>query len=339
MGRLVCNVGMLLRGHCIACVIGALATSFTYGDVSINFDIGPLRDVSGDPAAPDSLWAIVVAAPGSQLPGGLDQDSSLTQSDAPLAQADFGGATIAPGANIGDAIIMATGQIDADSLVLPETITWTNEDYQNIQQGALIGLYWFPGIVEKTTVLPKRGFAIGGMQETEPDVNSGGNAGMIVPANNGGTITIAYDDEETSSLSAERFTAIEIPQSGYQVWRDSTFTPSQIDAGDADPGADPDGDGLANLLEYATGSSPLVPSPSPLTLTRAGESVMLRFNRIADPELRYRIEATEDLTVSPWTDVVFESSGSGNVEELLELSVPLAPGRRFFRLRVEFVAE
>jgi hypothetical protein len=238
---------------------------------------------------------------------------------------------------------MATGQIDTLNSV-SRAITWTDEDYETIQAGGLIGLYWFPGIDAATAVLAKSDLAIGGLQETVPDPGSSNQnaAGMTVPANSGASITVAYFDTNTtdspSSLPISRFTAIEVPPSGYQIWRDAAFTQIQIDAGDAAPDADPDGDGLANLLEYAAGQPPLLSSAAPLTLTRAdASSVLLEFNRIADPELRYRVEATDNLGLSPWPDLVFESSGAGNLEKLVELSQPLSSGQRFFRLRVDFV--
>lgn len=235
---------------------------------------------------------------------------------------------------------MATGQVNYEG-IMQKTIIWTDDDYTQLQAGGLIGFYWFPGILAETAVLPASGFAIGGIQETAKDVASGGNAGMTVPANGGGSYSIAYYDTEitegASLLPVSRFTAVKIPPSGYQVWRDDLFTTIQIEAGDGDPGADPDGDGLANLLEYATGGNPLVGGPSPLVLNRLGESVVLAFNQIADPELRYRIEATDDLGISPWPDVVFDTSGVANVDDLIEASILIRPGRRFFRLRVEFV--
>lgn len=322
-----------------SCFIGLGSAS---GDVRIDFEFGLLRHVTGEVAAPGSLWALVAAAPGSPLPGGLAQDSSLGVENIPFARADFGSATIAPGSNVGNAVIMATGQVgeNPDEGVASDFIELTNDDYERLQAGGLIGFYWFPGILEETAVLPASGFAIGGIQETAADVDSGGNAGMTVPANGGGAIVIAYYDTEStegaSLLPVDRFTAIHVPPSGYQVWRD-VFTTSQLEAGDGDPGADPDGDGLANLLEYATGGNPLLGGPSPLVLNRLGESVVLEFHQVADPELRYRIEATDDLGISPWPDVVFESSGVANVDGLIEITRPIQPGRRFFRLRVEFV--
>jgi hypothetical protein len=287
------------------------------------------------------MWALVVANPSSSLPGELTKNSSLTLGNKAAARADFAGKEIATGSKIGTAMIVATGQVDNNNSILA-TINWTDQDYMAIQAGGLIGLYWFPGITGSTTVLPENNFQIGGLQETIVDVGSGGDAGMIVPTNSGQNFTIAYFDNVVtageSRLPPSRFTAIDIPPSGYQIWRDAAFTQIQIDAGDAAPDADPDGDGLANLLEYAAGQPPLLSSAAPLTLTRAdASSVLLEFNRIADPELRYRVEATDNLGLSPWPDLVFESSGAGNLEKLVELSQPLSSGQRFFRLRVDFV--
>lgn len=88
-------------------------------------------------------------------------------------------------------------------------------------------------------------------------------------------------------------------------------------------------------MEYATGSAPLQPNSGPFSLTASGESLLLKFPRIADPDLHYQIEATEDLSLSVWPDLVFEATGNENLEELVEISQPLSPGQRFFRLRVE----
>jgi len=235
--------------------------------------------------------------------------------------------------------ILRTGQTNINGDV-EVTITITDEDYQTIQPGDRFTLYWFPNINAATHVLPNSDFTIGGIQETVPDINSNGDGGMIVPTNAGQVLNVYYFDadftESPSSLPVSRFTAIKIPPSGYQLWRDEVFTPAQIDAGDAAPEADPDGDGLSNLLEYATAQSPLSPGQGPLNLSRMDAATLaLQFERVADPELRYRIEATDDLEQSPWPDLVFESSGSDNLAGRIELNQPLGPGQRFLRLQVD----
>lgn len=53
------------------------------------------------------------------------------------------------------------------------------------------------------------------------------------------------------------------PSVSYAAWRAANFTAAQTGAGLGDPGADPDGDGLINALEYAIDKNPLVPDNSP----------------------------------------------------------------------------
>ena len=235
-------------------------------------------------------------------------------------------------------MVMATGQLDDESF-MDEFIQWTDADYQSqLQSGGLIGLYWFPGITSDSAVLPLSGFEIGGFQQTVPDPDFG-NAGMIVPSNNGQSLTIAYFDSETTGspdyLPPGRFTAISIPPSGYELWREANFSEAQIAAGDGDPLADPDGDGLANLMEYATGSPPLSPSANPLTISQADGEAILRFRQVADAELIYRVVASNDLSLGSWADVVFESTGALNIDGWVETGVPLNASRRFFRLVID----
>lgn len=204
------------RFRLFACAFGLLLIGVAHGNVTLNFGFGNLRDASGSLAPAGSLWALIIAPQGETLPGGLDQDTHLTEDDLASARADFGGATIAPGVNIGNATVMATGQLGEPG-ILDLFILWTNQDYATIQAGGLIGLYWFPGINAESTLLPESGFAIGGLHETSADPGSGGNAGMIVPANGGQTLSIAYYDENitggASRLPVERFTGIEVPAS------------------------------------------------------------------------------------------------------------------------------
>ena len=120
---------------------------------------------------------------------------------------------------------------------------------------------------------------------------------------------------------------------------------------DADA-ADPDLDRIPNLLEYATGSDPLVRDfTPPLTITGAEGSPTASFFR--NPQamgLTLTLQAASDLTGS-WLDIARSAAGgsfvilqpgwtvqeTGNASRpLISLSDPVsAPGRRFYRLRVE----
>lgn len=129
------------------------------------------------------------------------------------------------------------------------------------------------------------------------------------------------------------------PQLTFGSWRAARLSASQI----ANPaigseGADPDGDGLPNLLEYALGKSPLTPDPSGLVVGAAAGELTLTYPRLG---------AATDVTLEPWWsgDLANPSvwSNSGVTESLLsddgtiqlwKATVPMdsSPGM-FFLLR------
>jgi autotransporter-associated beta strand protein len=131
-------------------------------------------------------------------------------------------------------------------------------------------------------------------------------------------------------------------RSSLETWRESNFG-TTANTGPAADHADPDGDGVPNLVEYATGTLPdnasstahpqlhvsgFSPQPSHLTLT---------FNRIADPSLTYLVLGADSLT-GPWQSV-WQSTGDANiagpvtVADEVDLS-SLDPRQRFMRLKV-----
>jgi hypothetical protein len=60
--------------------------------------------------------------------------------------------------------------------------------------------------------------------------------------------------------------------------------------------ADSDGDGLRNLVEYATGSDPSVHSPSPLAISAGSTNIHLSYPRRTDrDELTIQLQATGSL--------------------------------------------
>ncbi len=117
------------------------------------------------------------------------------------------------------------------------------------------------------------------------------------------------------------------------------FFGSTAGTGSAADLADPDVDGWSNLLEYATGSSP-VSSASGAVLDVGpssdadGKRLEITFHRIADPALVYSVETSADL--STW-QVIWSSTGAENVEGSVVVTdsetVENHP-RRFLRLRV-----
>jgi hypothetical protein len=125
------------------------------------------------------------------------------------------------------------------------------------------------------------------------------------------------------------FTALE-------QWRLANFG-SIANTGNAADSADPDGDGRSNKLEYATATNPTIADggqAATLGTSPDGTKLTLKFQRIADPNLTYEVQATDDF--STW-NVIWSSSGSQNVAGEVEVSdseLMTAHTKRFLRLRV-----
>ncbi len=94
------------------------------------------------------------------------------------------------------------------------------------------------------------------------------------------------------------------PASGYDQWLVSEFSAAQIaNPGISAEGADPDGDGKANLLEYATGGNPHAfdRTGDPVLLNTGGT---LRLQYIADTaktDIIYQVKVSTDLIT--WTHI------------------------------------
>ncbi len=131
----------------------------------------------------------------------------------------------------------------------------------------------------------------------------------------------------------------------YDAWRTQRFTADEL----ADPAvsgdrADPDGDGSANLFEYASGSHPRDPAshrqPAGSFVTVDGQSYYaLTFHRlILGYEVDYVVEASSDLVSwSPLTDPVGMPllNPDGTQTVTVRDTVPKsASHQRFLRLRI-----
>lgn len=160
-------------------------------------------------------------------------------------------------------------------------------------------------------------------------------------------ITLHVSDGQTSA--SRSFKLVVLPDSPWVNWKQSSFGPQAEVGGIAGPMADPDQDGMENLLEYALGGDPLVSDRRNLPLLTVADGRQFRFKR--DPErtdCQIFVETAFALD-DDWADAAASSAGSPFVALLPGISVAETSagglrevtltdsnppsGRRFFRLR------
>ncbi len=128
------------------------------------------------------------------------------------------------------------------------------------------------------------------------------------------------------------------PRSAFELWGDDLFGASALPAV-AGPLADPDGDGIPNLLEYALAGDPLAADGTitPAIGVASGSGALtLSFARVSDPSLVYEVEASDSLASPNWT-VIWSSTGSANSGGPVVVEDVVAAGSRsmrFLRLNV-----
>lgn len=86
---------------------------------------------------------------------------------------------------------------------------------------------------------------------------------------------------------------------GFTEWA-ATY---ELSGGDALPDADPDGDGLTNLQEFAFGTDPTTPVASLLQLSREGDHLLIRWNRRADGLVDYSLKKTMAFDSGSWNAI------------------------------------
>jgi hypothetical protein len=135
----------------------------------------------------------------------------------------------------------------------------------------------------------------------------------------------------TAILSIAALTPIE-------TWRQTHFG-STADAGNAANAADPDRDGLNNLLEFATGTLPNAPSLTPGTLQRSGSNLLFTFTRNVNAltSVSYIVEWSDSMAASTWSvsGVVLGAPATIGSVQTITATVPAGSNhKRFVRLRV-----
>jgi hypothetical protein len=167
--------------------------------------------------------------------------------------------------------------------------------------------------------------------------NTGAAPGGVV---GGGTYVTTIAISSTGLVSATKASTT----SPYTAWINS-FNPPLTNASDRGEGADPDFDGISNLMEFVLNGNPTVPGQSILpTLDASGANFVFSFTRRDDsesPETSQVFQHSPDLLV--WTDVTIgaATAGSVNVSEnganpdTITVTIPKGVNTRLFgRLKV-----
>jgi hypothetical protein len=150
-----------------------------------------------------------------------------------------------------------------------------------------------------------------------------------------------YNRELAGSNVADIFNSAP-PQSAYELW---AATYGLNPAGNGAPSQDPDGDGLANSVEFVVGSSAVSGASTNLPAgTKSGSNLVIVYRReiaAAAAGFTDRVEFKDDLSATAWTPAV---NGSGGVTvssvaidadtEEVTVSIPSPGPRMFARLSV-----
>jgi hypothetical protein len=173
------------------------------------------------------------------------------------------------------------------------------------------------------------------------------------------TVNLALSDPTGASLGAQSTAVLTILEDPFDAWKFAHFganANNPLIAGDL---ADPDGDRIVNVLEYAFGSDPnQAATGNPFGGGIVGNHFQMNFPRnIFATDLTFIAQATSSLQ-SSWTDVVTWASATGWTTNLAGAGIvesapsgppseqhvnvtvtdpsPASTGNRFFRLKVHW---
>lgn len=181
----------------------------------------------------------------------------------------------------------------------------------------------------------------------------GRNARLAATLGTGGWHRLRVLAEDPAPGAYQLEVSLEHPLGNYPEWRARHFSA----AGEGgEPMADPDRDGLANLLEYALGLAPRRSSAEGPGLPEAELTADGRFVQVsldlpapAPLDVAYVLELSSSMEAGSWTEIArrerfsswqspagfsVDDSGPGTSRLTLSLPVALEDARKFVRLRV-----
>lgn len=170
---------------------------------------------------------------------------------------------------------------------------------------------------------------VGGIAATNLAVVNATTITVTTPAGSHGPAALVVTTPAGTATLPAAFTYL----TALQSWFSGYGLPTN-GTGSGSPAADPDGDGVANLLEYALATSPVDPADydNPVAEVSAAR-LQLAFLR-ARADVTYLVESSSDLTtwaIVPYTPVALGQTQTVTDPEPVFTAIP---PRRFLRLRV-----
>lgn len=147
------------------------------------------------------------------------------------------------------------------------------------------------------------------------------------------TVIVAVAEDFASVRDPAQNAVVTIEDKPFDAWRFENFSSTQLgDPGISGETADPDGDGLPNLIEYALGLEPNEPNASPLTAGDSGG--YLAVSAAKNPsatDIIWAAEVSGNLT--NWQAAMIETDDASTFAA--RDTVPMADaGSRFIRIKI-----
>jgi hypothetical protein len=215
----------------------------------------------------------------------------------------------------------------------------------SLNAGALIPAF-ASGTASYTAIVPYSATSIS-VTATASDPNAmislngaagsvGGGSGVITLNVGTNTITVLVTAED--GMTKQTYTVTVTRLTNLETWRQSYFPGSTSTEGPGANSATPEGDGVSNLLKFATGLDPSKACTMPGTLTCDGNDITFTYTptvgAVADGMI-FTVEYSDTLADGSWrTDVVNQGIiGSGG--SLVTATIPSGTaGHRHVRLRI-----
>jgi hypothetical protein len=158
------------------------------------------------------------------------------------------------------------------------------------------------------------------------------------------TVTIAIAADFSLVRNPAQVATVTIQDKPFDAWRSTRFTTEELaDSAISGDSADPDADGLSNLLEYALGAAPKTADSSthsPSAGIDSGRLTLVYTSPSATTDLTYSIEWSGDLstwhTGSGFTETLSTTDNGNGTSTIIARSVATLADtpRQFLRLRV-----